>query len=236
MTSLPAGYRAAVIGASGTIGGAIADALRSDPRCGDLILFSRRPRAGERPIDLTDEASVAAAASHCGDLRLLFIASGALILNDRPPEKALSQVDPQALADQFALNAIGPLLALKHFAPQTPRKERAMIAALSARVGSIGDNRLGGWYGYRAAKTALNQYLRAASIELGRSRRELVVAALHPGTVESPLSKPFRPAGAADPGILEPDQSAARLLRVLDGLRADQSGGFWDYAGAPIPW
>ncbi|MEL6316943.1 MAG: hypothetical protein AAFR16_04805, partial [Pseudomonadota bacterium] len=110
------------------------------------------------------------------------------------------------------------------------------LAALSARVGSIGDNRLGGWHSYRAAKAGLNQLLRGAAVELRRTRPDAVLAALHPGTVESPLTRPFRPSGAGAAGVVAPDAAAAALLRVLDGLRAEDSGGFFAYDGAPIPW
>ncbi|MEO1502936.1 MAG: SDR family NAD(P)-dependent oxidoreductase [Pseudomonadota bacterium] len=236
MGSLRDGYRAAVIGATGAIGGAVANHLAADPRCAEVRRFGRRPLAGETPLDVTDEASIAAAAEDVGEIHLLVIATGGLIVGEHRPEKALSQLNAEALQAQFALNAVGPALALKHFHRSLPRGERSLVGALSARVGSIGDNGLGGWYGYRAAKAALNQYMRAASIEIARSRKQAVIAALHPGTVESDLSKPFRPAGAGDPGIFTPAQSAEALLHVLDGLSAEQSGGFWAYDGSAIPW
>ncbi|MEL6978896.1 MAG: SDR family NAD(P)-dependent oxidoreductase [Pseudomonadota bacterium] len=244
LTSLRPGYRAAVIGARGAIGGAIAAALEADQRCGGVLRLARSAERAEDRVDLLDEPSIEAAAARAravGPLDLLFIASGGLRLA-RPdggvfePEKALSKLEPQALAAQMALNAIGPALALKHFAKAFDRRERGLIGALSARVGSIGDNRLGGWHGYRAAKAALNQLLRTSAVELRRTHPALILAALHPGTVESPLSAPFRPGGAAEPGIFGADESAARLLSVLDQLTAAESGGFFDYAGAPIPW
>lgn len=239
LSSLPPGYRAAVVGASGAIGGAVADVLEADPNCAEALLFQR---GGPLRIDIGDEASVAAAAEAAGEIDLLFIATGALHVevagqaDRRPPEKALSQLDPVALAASFQVNAIGPALVIKHFAPRLPRQRRAILAALSARVGSIGDNRLGGWHGYRAAKAALNQILRGAAIELKRRRPLAVVAAVHPGTVESGLSRPFRPEGVSVEGVFSPDESAAKLLDVLNGLTPEQSGGFWDYAGREIPW
>lgn len=238
MQSLPAGYRAAAIGASGAIGGALAAAIEADPRAGETVRFARSAGPGATRIDLTDEASVEAAAASLGEepLHLLLIATGALTLDGAGPEKALGDLDPKALAAQVALNAIGPALVLKHFAPRLARRERVIVAALSARVGSIEDNRLGGWHGYRASKAALNQILRTAAIELARSRPESVVAALHPGTVESPLSRPFRPEGARAQGILTPAESAARLLGVLDGLSPSESGAFWDWRGERVPW
>ncbi|MCI4665411.1 MAG: SDR family NAD(P)-dependent oxidoreductase [Neomegalonema sp.] len=236
MASLPHGYRAAIIGGAGAIGGAIVDTLRADPRCGAVLSFARRPQNGESRLDLADEASITSAAARAGEIQLLFIATGGLIIDGNRPEKALSQLQPEMLQQQFALNAIGPALILKHFERNLARRERALVGVLSARVGSIGDNRLGGWYGYRAAKAALNQYLRCASIEMARARPNLVLAALHPGTVESPLSRPFRPEGARNPGILTPRTSAHRLLTILDQLAARQSGTFWDHAGAAVPW
>ncbi len=233
MTSLRPGYRAAVIGATGAIGGAIADALEADGRAGAVLRFGR---SGGQAIDVLDEASVAAAAEAVGALDLVFVATGALQVEGRDPEKALAHLSAEALAAQFALNAIGPALVVKHFAPTLARGGRSCLAALSARVGSIGDNRLGGWHGYRAAKAALNQLLRGAAIEIARKRPEAVVAALHPGTVESPLSRPFRPKGAAEEGIFAPAEAATRLLATLDALTPAESGGFFDYAGRAIPW
>ncbi len=237
MSSLPDQYAAVVIGAGGAIGGAIATALEADPRCGRVARFSR---AGDPPVDVLDEASLAAAAERTADavgaVSLLFVATGALILDGRSPEKALSQLDPDALTAAYRLNAVGPALAIKHFHRLTPRRGKSVMAALSARVGSVGDNRLGGWYGYRASKAALNQLLRSASVEIARKRPDAVVAALHPGTVESPLSAPFRPEGAAQDGVFTSEQSAARLLRALDALTSADSGSFIAYDGASIPW
>lgn len=238
MESLDPEYHAAVIGASGAIGGAVAAALESDPRCARCLRFGRSTGL---PIDLLDERSIAAAAEQAGPLDLLFIASGGLRLPAPDgrwlePEKSLSKLGHEALTAQFALNAAGPALAIKHFSRRFDRRGRGLIGVLSARVGSIGDNRLGGWHGYRAAKAALNQLLRTAAVELKRTHPALAIAALHPGTVESPLSAPFRPEGAARPEISTPAESAARLLAALDAVTPEQTGGFFDYAGATIPW
>lgn len=235
MRALPEGYRALVLGASGAIGDAVAAALEADPRSGVVYRVSRS--AGDF-AGCVDEAGLAAAieAVAAPALHLVFIATGGLMIDGRGPEKSVADLDADALSAQFALNAILPALALKHVRRALPRRERAFVAALSARVGSIGDNRLGGWHGYRAAKAALNQILRGAAIEFQRTRPETVVAALHPGTVESPLSKPFRPDGAARPEIMTPAESAARLLGVLDGLDPTRSGRFWDWAGREIAW
>ena len=185
---------------------------------------------------MQDESSIESAAAEAKDLDLLIVATGGLIIDGNGPEKALSHLSADRLGLQFAINAIGPALVLKHFERSLARGRRVLVGVLSARVGSIGDNRLGGWYGYRSAKAALNQIVRTTSIEMARKRPEIVLAALHPGTVASPLSAPFRPAAAADPGILSPDEAARRLLEVLDGLTSQDNGSFWDHTGQPVPW
>lgn len=232
LTSFEPGWRAAVIGASGAIGGAIAAALEADADASAVLRFSRS--AGD--IDLFDEPSLAAAAEAAVELDLVFIATGALTINGVGPEKRLSELDPDALMAQFRLNAIGPALVIKHFAPKLASGHKTALAALSARVGSIGDNRLGGWHSYRAAKAALNQIIRGAAIEIARRRPQAVVAALHPGTVESPLTRRFRPEGAGAEGVVTPQTAAENLLGALDALTPAQSGGFFDYAGREIPW
>ncbi|WP_279482534.1 SDR family NAD(P)-dependent oxidoreductase [Aureimonas sp. SK2] len=229
LPSLSEGYRALVFGATGGIGRAIVEALQSDPRCGSLTGLSRRDG-----FDLEDEASIAAAAERLGGqtFDLLFDATGALTIDGTGPEKSLRAIDPAAMARQFAVNAIGPALILKHFAGLLPRDRRSLFGTLGARVGSIGDNRLGGWISYRAAKAALNQIVRTAAVEVARTRPEAVLAALHPGTVETRLSDPF--AGSRE--RLTPQASAAGLLSVLDGLPAERSGCFVAYDGKPIEW
>lgn len=229
MKSLGAGYRAVVIGASGGIGNAFIERLQSDGACADITALSRSSDG----VDVTDEASVEAVAAGLeGGIDLLLIATGALTIDGVGPEKSIRAIDPAAMARQFAVNAIGPALLIKHFAPLVRRDRRAIIAAISARVGSIGDNRLGGWISYRAAKAALNQILRTASIEIARSNPQAVVAALHPGTVATALSEPF----ARGHERLEPDESAARLLSLLDALPATDSGSFHAHDGGRVPW
>ncbi|RIY01986.1 SDR family oxidoreductase [Aureimonas flava] len=229
LPSLRSGYRALVFGAGGGIGGALAAALEADARCAGVAGLSRRDG-----FELEDEASVAAAAARFaeGEFDVLLDATGALRIDGYGPEKALREIDPAGMARQFAVNAIGPALILKHFVPLLPRGRRSLFATLSARVGSIGDNRLGGWISYRAAKAALNQILRTAAVEVARRRPEAVLAALHPGTVATPLSEPF--AGTRD--RLDPADAARRLLVVLDGLPAERSGCFVAYDGRPIEW
>jgi NAD(P)-dependent dehydrogenase (short-subunit alcohol dehydrogenase family) len=232
MNSLPQGYHAAVVGASGAIGGALVRALQADPRCARVHALSRR---GTPALDLADEASLAAAAARlraAGPLHLLVCATGVLQLGPRTPEKRLADLDPATLTQVLAVNTVGPALVLKHFHALLPLKERGLLAVLSARVGSIGDNRKGGWYGYRASKAALNQLLHTAAIEVARQRPLAVLAALHPGTVASALSAPI--IGNAD--ATAPDDAARHLLAVLDGLQAAQSGGFFAWDGTVIPW
>ena len=229
LRSLPEGYCALVIGATGGIGGALVAALKQDERCGNVSVLSRTDG-----FDLRNEASIGEAAENFrdGGLHCIFDATGALVIDGAGPEKTLRAIDPVAMAAQFAVNAIGPALLLKHFASKLPRGERAIFATLSARVGSIGDNRLGGWISYRACKAALNQIVRTAAIEISRTRPMAVVAALHPGTVATAFSDPF----AASRDRLSPPDAAQRLLSVLDALQAEQTGGFYGYDGGPIEW
>ncbi|MBE7219847.1 MAG: SDR family oxidoreductase, partial [Caulobacteraceae bacterium] len=161
-------------------------------------------------------------------------ATGLLHEGARGPERALKALDPAWLARSFALNTIGPALAFKHFAPLLPRQGRSVIGALSARVGSISDNRAGGWYGYRASKAALNMIIRCAAIEIARSRPEALCVGLHPGTVDSGLSQPFQ-SGVAPGKLFTPAHAAERLLAVVDGLDAAASGRCFAWDGAEIP-
>lgn len=220
---------AVVIGATGGIGAALANGLAD---AGHRII--RIGRGTDPWIDLLDEASIEAAATACGpDLRLVIDATGFLHDADFQPEKSLRQIDPAHLARSFAINATGPALLMKHFLPLLSRTERAVFATLSARVGSIADNRLGGWYAYRASKAALNQLVRTAAIELARTRPKAICVALHPGTVDTGLSGPFAKTGLE---TQSPTQSAARLIAVIDALSPDQTGLLFDHMGKPIPF
>jgi NAD(P)-dependent dehydrogenase (short-subunit alcohol dehydrogenase family) len=219
--------RALVLGASGGIGAALVAHLRA--RGDEVTALSRRADG----FDLMDEASIAA---HLGALSgpygLIFVATGALELQGRAPEKTLRALDPAALAAQFALNATGPALVVKHAVGLLPKDAPARLAVLSARVGSIGDNGLGGWYAYRAAKAALNQLIHTAAIEVARSHPQAVLACLHPGTVATPLTQKY----AGTHPTVTPDQAAANLIAVLEGLTPAQTGGFFDWQGKTIPW
>ncbi|MDZ7788755.1 MAG: SDR family NAD(P)-dependent oxidoreductase [Halofilum sp. (in: g-proteobacteria)] len=234
MDSLEDGYNAVVIGASGGIGSAFVDHLRGDPRCARVIGLHRR---SDPPIDITDEPSVAAAAAWLRDtaptVHLILDATGALSLDGRRPEKRLAELDPQIMARQFAVNATGPALLLKHLAPLLPRRQRGIFATLSARVGSIEDNRHGGWISYRASKAALNQIVRTAAIEMRWRQPHAVCVALQPGTVDTRLSAPWYSGDGSD--LLTPAESTRRLLEVLDALGTEASGGLYDHAGERIP-
>lgn len=240
MQSLPAGYRAIVIGASGAIGAALVNALHGDPACAAVVALGRRPGAhgnalGEPRIDVLSEASIAAAAQALAGrapFHLIFNATGALHLGGTAPEKRLAELNADALMRAFAINAIAPALLIKHFTPLLPSAGRSLFASLSARVGSIGDNRKGGWYGYRASKAAQNMLVKTAAIEVARRRPEAVLAALHPGTVTSRLSA----AVIGDAPATAPADAAQQLLAVLDGLAPSQSGGLFAYDGSVIPW
>jgi NAD(P)-dependent dehydrogenase (short-subunit alcohol dehydrogenase family) len=185
---------------------------------------------------VTDEASVAAAAARVAAGAkpvLVIVATGLLHEDGRGPEKAFAELEAAWLARQYAVNAIGPALVAKHFLPLMPRGDRSVFAALSARIGSIGDNRLGGWYGYRAAKAALNQLIRTFAIEERRRNDRSIVVGLHPGTVDTALSKPFQ--ANVRPGTLfTPDRAAMQLLDVIDGLKMTDSGKVFDHEGVEI--
>lgn len=231
MQSLRAGYSALVLGASGAIGQAFVTLLQSDPRCASVTALSRSSQPG---FDLSDPASLerlALALADAGKFQLVIDATGALTLDGRGPEKRLDELDAQALLAAMSVNAIGPALLLKQLLSRLASGERVIWAKLSARVGSLEDNRKGGWYGYRASKAALNMLLQTAAIEIARRRPLAVVAALQPGTVRSSLSQPFVGEQAQDP--LE---SAGRLLRVLDALEPTGRAQFVDHAGQSIPW
>jgi NAD(P)-dependent dehydrogenase (short-subunit alcohol dehydrogenase family) len=228
------GVLAIVIGASGGIGGAVATSLEASNLYTQVM---RGSRTGAPAVDITDEGSIAALAAAVTatglPLRLVFNAAGMLRDGDHSPEKSWRDIDPAHVQRAFAVNTIGPMLLMKHLLPLFPRNGKAVFATLSAKVGSIGDNRLGGWYAYRASKAALNQAVKTAAIELARRHPEAVCVALHPGTVDTALSSPFARTGL---DVIAPDEAARDLLAALDGFTAAQSGGFFDRFGHPLPW
>ncbi len=216
-----------VIGSSGGIGAALAEALERRSRA-----VIRVARGTSLALDLLDEDSIARAAAAIGSgLDLVVDATGFLHDDRYVPEKRLGEIDPVHLAYSFAINATGPALLLKHFSPLLVPDQRSVFATLSARVGSISDNHLGGWYSYRASKAALNQLVRTAAIELGRTRKLAICVALHPGTVRTELSNPFSKAGL---DVQTPAQAAENLVAVIDALTPQQTGQFLDQRGTKI--
>ncbi len=237
------GKQVVVFGATGGIGKALVAQLAADPSVGRIHAGGRVPIATDDPklvpftFDLKDEDSIArAAAAVEGPVDLIFVATGMLHRHDGPaPEKSLRALDGAAMAELFAVNTIGPATIARHFVPLLPRDRRGVFAALSARVGSIADNRLGGWHSYRASKAALNMLMVNIAIELRRTHSQTVVAALHPGTVDTGLSAPFQ-RGVSPEKLFSPAQSAAYLLSVLNGLTPEDSGGLFAWDGTRLPY
>ncbi|PJI92887.1 NAD(P)-dependent dehydrogenase (short-subunit alcohol dehydrogenase family) [Yoonia maricola] len=219
--------RALVIGASGGIGSAVSAHLMCDGW--DVTGLSRSVDG----FDVANPASVERGlAAQTDPFDLVFVAVGILAPLWGAPEKALSAIKPDDMARVFAVNTIGPALILRHAAHLLPKDRRSAIATLSARVGSIGDNSIGGWHSYRASKAALNQIVHGAAIELGRSHKQSICVALHPGTVETPFTQNY----AGRHKTVPAEQAAANLLDVMAKLSPEQSGGFYDYAGQEIVW
>lgn len=237
---------AVIVGASGGIGRALMHALARTGRYDHLIGIGRT-RPADWPIDpgwrfivadVTREDQLADAAAIVAGLAAptrVVVATGLLHGPGVQPEKSMRALDPQALLELFSINAVAPALVAKHFLPLTPRDRPSVFAALSARVGSISDNRLGGWYGYRASKAALNMMIATLAIEHRRTHPLGLCVALHPGTVETRLSAPF-PQQPSSAGRLTPDAAAAALVEVMDGLGQEDTGGFFAWDGKPIPW
>ncbi len=224
---------AIVIGASGGIGAALADALDRDAGFDAVHRLSRSATG----FDITCEETIAAAAAGLKaegvEARLVILASGILQDGQAKAEKSLRELEPPAMQHMFMVNSIGPALVMKHFLPLLPRKGRAVFAVLSARVGSIGDNRLGGWYSYRASKAALNQLVRTGAVELRRRAPEAICVALHPGTVDTSLTRAFAKSGLE---VQPPPVAAERIMQVLSRLSPAQSSEFFDHHGRRIEW
>lgn len=245
LTSFETGIRALVVGAGGGIGDALAQQLATHPRIATLWATARRrPEAGRASatwldLDIEDEASIVRAAATIeeagADLDLVILATG-LLHDDAAgvrPEKSWRDIDAAAMAKAFSVNAIGPALVAKHMLPLLARDRKAVFTALSARIGSISDNRAGGWHAYRASKAALNMILRNLAIELGRRSPQAVCVGLHPGTVDTRLSKPFQRA-VPEGRLFAPAHAAAQLLSVIDGLAPADSGCQFAWDGQRI--
>ena len=244
LSTFPADLNVAVAGASGGIGAEFVRQLAAESRVASVYALSRRPvefpsdKVTSVRIDFGDESSIAAAAERASGQKLdiVVVATGLLHRGTAvQPEKSLRDIDPDAMMEAFRTNTIGPALVAKHFLPRFRREGKTVFAALSARVGSIGDNRLGGWTSYRASKSALNMVLKTLSVEHARRFPDGIVAALHPGTVDTALSAPFQRRVPEDK-LFTPAQSVAYLLSVIDGLTAADTGGFFAWDGTPIDY
>jgi len=225
-------YKALVIGSSGAIGGAFVAAFHADANCTRVEVVSRQSETG---FDLLNPESISAQAllsREKGPFEIIIDATGALNINGVGPEKSLNGLSSDHLMQSFLVNTIGPALVMRQFAPLLA-KGSSVYAKLSARVGSIADNKKGGWYGYRASKAALNMMLQTAAIELQRKSPTLRVVALQPGTVRSRLSDPFT---SSQGQLLEPDESVLGMLTTLKSLPAKTGAHFVDYKGSEIPW
>ena len=226
--------QAVVVGGTGSIGAACAEEFSRRRPDVDVVILGR---ASEPDIDLLSEESISRAAAWVSSRQLpvsvVLVATGILHTKVVQPEKTWRQINQQALDSLFRVNAIGPMLVMKHFLPLLPRLEKSVFACLSARVGSTTDNELGGWYGYRASKAALNQFVKTASIELSRTRPQAICMAIHPGTVATGLSDPFSKNGL---NVLTPRNCAKRLYKLISEADVGDNGGFFDYEKRKIPW
>ena len=254
--SFAAGGNVLIQGASRGIGLEFVRQCLAESRVGHVLATCRAPanaanlstlaataagRLTVLPLDVTDEASIAAAAAATAHAvsRLHLVVNCAGVLHDATcsmrPERRLADVRPESLAQSFAVNAIGPLLVARHFEHTLAHTDRAVFASLSARVGSIEDNRLGGWYAYRASKAAQNMYTRTLAVEWARSRRNVICVALHPGTTDTDLSRPFQ-GNVPEGKLFGVDYAVARLLEVIDRLQPADTGKFLAWDGERIPW
>ena len=231
MSLLPNSFRALVIGSSGTIGSAFMDLLKANTACSEAVGIHRH---SEFPIDyqyLESIESCATALSHTAPFQLIINTIGVLHTNKWMPEKRLDDLNAEQLIELMTVNAIGPALTIRHFSKLLDPKN-SILVTLSAKVGSIEDNRLGGWYSYRASKAALNMLVKTTSIEWARTKPNTALIAMHPGTVNSRLSKPFRGEQIGRPA----DQAAAEMFSVIENLHKEDTGSFLTYSGEKLPW
>lgn len=242
LDSFNAPLRTCVIGSTGGIGHALVDALAGSDQVESLYALSRTgashpsPKVQNLTFNFLDEASVAAAAEalrEVGKFDIIIVATGLLQGDGIAPEKNMRALDLDAMRKSFEINTFGPALTAKHFLPLLRRDDKAVFAALSARVGSISDNRLGGWYSYRASKAALNMMLKTLSIETARRWKDQIIIGLHPGTVDTGLSKPFQ-SNVPDGKLFTPEFSAEKLLSVVDQVGPGDTGGLFAWDGARV--
>ena len=233
---------AIIFGASGGIGSALLSNLRKNKQFSTIYAITRKPmnfegdKISNQTCDLEDETSIQELVASLPTMDLAIIATGILAGdNGLMPEKNMQQINGDNLQKIFQINTVLPSLIAKHLLPRMTKDNKSIFAVLSARVGSITDNRQGGWYAYRTSKAALNMMMRNFSIEMARKNKQLVISMLQPGTVATTLAAPFSKNVPAD-HIFSPDYSANCLLTVLDSLTASDTGKFYDWAGKEIPW
>ena len=220
-----------MIGSSGTIGSAFVELLTNNPNCSRVVGIHRNSAP---PIDYENPSSIetcAAAIKSEGPFHLIINTVGVLHSHEWMPEKKLDDLNADQLIELMKINSIGPALTIRHFS-QLLDPQQSIMVTLSAKVGSIEDNRLGGWYSYRASKAALNMIIKTASIELARTKPNTVMIAMHPGTVNSRLSKPFRGEQIGRPASI----AAAEMFQVIENLELNDSGSFLTYSGEKLPW
>ncbi len=232
----------AIIGANGAIGQAMITELTQKHPKAQIHAFARQPPENQRPnvthhtIDYSDEESIAEAANVAANkapLDFVFVATGILHDDTTQPEKSFKALSAKNMQHLYMIDTIVPSLIAKHFLPKLGKKQRAVFAALSARVGSISDNRLGGWYSYRAAKAALNMVIKCAAIEIKRSHKNAIIVGLHPGTVDSKLSAPFQ-SNVPDGKLFSKEHAANQLLSVISSLKETDSGNCFAWDGSQI--
>jgi len=231
MNLLPNSFRALVIGSSGTIGSAFLDHLTNNPSCSEVVGVHRH---SEFPIDYQNLASIELCANaliHKAPFQLIINTVGVLHTSNFMPEKKLEDLNAKQLMELMTVNAIGPALTIRHFSKLLDPQNSIMVT-LSAKVGSIEDNRLGGWYSYRASKAALNMLIKTASIEWMRTKSNTAIIVMHPGTVNSGLSKPFRGEQIGRPA----KDAVADMFNVIENLKKEDSGSFISYSGERLPW
>jgi len=247
--SFRSGLRALVVGSQGGVGAAFVAALATSPQVGivyaaarhrtDAAVADQSGKVVDCRIDINDEPSIAALAEQLraqGPLDLVLVATGILhAASALQPEKSWRQLDAESLAKSFQVNAIGPALVAKHLLDLLVQGHKSVFGALSARVGSIDDNRLGGWHSYRASKAALNMLLRTCAIELVRRNPTAICVSLHPGTVDTALSKPFQ-TNVPQGKLFTPEFAATQLLQVVERLDVTANGGFFAWDGQQIPF
>jgi NAD(P)-dependent dehydrogenase (short-subunit alcohol dehydrogenase family) len=228
-----------ILGGSGGLGGAMANRYTQDPTQQILALGRTAGENGQPSFEYGNEASLASSANWVQEqclnapLTTVIIATGILHSESGSPERSWSQLNSGYLQEVMLINAIGPALALKHFAPLLAKDQSTLWAMISAKVGSIGDNALGGWYGYRASKAALNQIVKTASIEMTRRNKLSVCVAVHPGTVATKLSEPFSKAGL---NVRSAEIAVEEIFAVIQQLKPADTGSFVDYLGKKLPW